>query len=52
VQCSRSTIPQRFVLRVLDNHEWLAEEPDLAAHEAAALEEAQKAGLRAPSLVA
>jgi aminoglycoside phosphotransferase (APT) family kinase protein len=52
VQCSRSTTPQRFVLRVLDNHEWLAEEPDLAAHEAAALEEAQKAGLRAPSLVA
>jgi aminoglycoside phosphotransferase (APT) family kinase protein len=52
VQCSRGTKPREFVLRVLDNQEWLAEEPDLAAHEAAALEEARKAGLRAPSLVA
>jgi aminoglycoside phosphotransferase (APT) family kinase protein len=52
IQCPRGSKPQRFVLRVLDNQEWLAEEPDLAAHEAAALEEAQKAGLRAPKLVA
>ena len=44
--------PQQFVLRVLDNAEWLAEEPDLAAHEAAALDEAQRAGLPAPRLVA
>ena len=51
-QCSHSSKPQRFVLRVLDNPEWLADEPDLATHEAAALEEAQKAGLRAPSLAA
>ncbi len=43
---------RRFVLRVLDNREWLAEEPDLASHEAAALDEAQKAGLSAPRLVA
>jgi Ser/Thr protein kinase RdoA (MazF antagonist) len=42
----------RFVLRVLDNREWLAEEPDLAAHEAAALVEAEGAGLHAPRLVA
>ena len=41
----------RYVLRVLDNAQWLAEEPDLAAHEAAALQEAQAAGLRAPRLV-
>jgi aminoglycoside phosphotransferase (APT) family kinase protein len=47
-----SSRPERFVLRVLDHHEWLADEPDLAAHEAAALEEARKAGLRAPRLVA
>jgi len=43
---------QRFVLRVLDNPAWLADEPDLAAHEAAALDEAQRAGLHAPRLVA
>jgi aminoglycoside phosphotransferase (APT) family kinase protein len=43
---------QKFVLRVLDNSAWLADEPDLAAHEAAALEEAQRAGLRAPSVIA
>ena len=44
--------PHRFVLRVLDNPDWLAEEPDLAEHEAAALREAQKIGLQTPSLVA
>lgn len=42
----------RFVLRVLDNQEWLAEELDLAAHEASALVEAQKTGLPVPELVA
>ena len=40
------------MLRVLDNREWLAAEPDLASHEAAALDEAQRAGLPAPRLVA
>ena len=44
--------PQRFVFRVLDNREWLADEPDLAAHEAAALAEAERAGLLAPGWVA
>ncbi|MBC8102699.1 MAG: aminoglycoside phosphotransferase family protein [Cytophagales bacterium] len=43
---------ESFVLRVIDNAAWLAEEPDLAEHEAAALQEAQKAGLPAPRLVA
>ena len=43
---------EQYVLRVLDNREWLAEEPDLASHEAAALDEAQRAGLPAPRLVA
>lgn len=52
VRCHRTPAPQPFVLRVLDNREWLAEEPDLAAHEAAALDEAQRAGIRAPHLVA
>ena len=45
---SHSGTGVRFVLRVLDNAEWVAEEPDLAAHETAALEQAHKAGLRAP----
>jgi aminoglycoside phosphotransferase (APT) family kinase protein len=39
------------VLRVLDQA-WLTAEPDAAAHEAAALEQAETLGLRAPRLVA
>lgn len=46
------TAVQRFVLRVVDNKGWLAEEPDLIEHEAAALLEVQRAGFRAPHLVA
>ena len=42
IQCSRDFKSQRFVLRVLDNQEWLTDEPDAAAHEAAALEEADR----------
>lgn len=42
----------RFVLRVLDNADWLAQEPDLAEHEAAALVEAARAGVAAPERVA
>jgi aminoglycoside phosphotransferase (APT) family kinase protein len=42
----------RWVLRVLDNARWLAAEPDLAEHEAAALRELKRAGLRGPELVA
>jgi aminoglycoside phosphotransferase (APT) family kinase protein len=42
----------RWVLRVLDNARWLAQEPDLAEHEAAALLELKRAGLRGPELVA
>lgn len=52
IHCLHDLNPQRFVLRVLDNQKWLAEEPDLAHHEAAALEEAQKTGLQVPKLVA
>ena len=40
VERFRGDSPERFVLRVLDNREWLADEPDLARHEAAALVEA------------
>lgn len=42
----------RWVLRVLDNASWLTQEPDLAEHEAAALLELERAGLRGPQLVA
>lgn len=42
---------KRFVLRVLDNRAWLAEEPDLAEHEAAALMEGRGAGLKTPEVV-
>lgn len=49
---AKSDSSPRCVLRVLDNAAWLAEEPDLAAHEAAALREAERAGLRAPRFVA
>jgi Ser/Thr protein kinase RdoA (MazF antagonist) len=52
VERTDASQPQRFVLRVLDNSQWLAEEPDLAVHEAAALQEAEAAGLQAPRLVA
>lgn len=52
VETSRGAARARFVLRVLDNREWLADEPDLVSHEAAALDEAQRAGLPAPRLVA
>lgn len=49
---SSGTGSPRYVLRVLDNRAWLAQEPDLAAHEAAALERAAAAGLRAPRPIA
>lgn len=52
IRCLHNLNPQRFVLRVLDNQQWLVEEPDLAEHEASALEEAQKTGLPVPRLVA
>lgn len=41
-----------LVLRRFTNQEWLAEEPDLAQHEAASLCKAREAGVCAPSLVA
>ena len=43
---------RRFVLRVLDNDEWLRQEPDLVAHEVAALQLARAGGLPAPEPVA
>lgn len=43
---------ERYVLRLHDNAEWLREEPDLARHEASALNLAASAGLSAPQAVA
>jgi Ser/Thr protein kinase RdoA (MazF antagonist) len=46
------TAKDDFVLRVIDNEEWLAEESDLAKHEAAALQHAAKLDVPAPRLIA
>lgn len=43
---------QKLVLRLYDNAEWLAEEPDVAAHEAAALQMAAQTGLPVPECIA
>ncbi|MRS02255.1 hypothetical protein EG832_03345 [bacterium] len=42
----------RLVLRLLTNREWLKTEPDLADHEASALNLAGKSGLPVPEVVA
>lgn len=46
-----SALTQKFVLRVLDNPNWLKEEPDVAQHEAAALSELSHSGILAPTLI-
>ena len=43
---------ERYVLRQFDNAEWLAEEPDLARHEADALRLAANIGVNTPRIVA
>lgn len=45
-------LPVRVVLRLFTNHEWLAVEPDIPEHEAAALEKVSAAGLPVPHLLA
>src|SRR4051812_192291 len=42
---------RKLVFRVLDNRAGRADEPDLAEHEAAALREARRAGLRGPEII-
>ena len=42
----------RFALRLLDNADWLAEEPDLLEHEVAALTRARATGLPVPEVAA
>ena len=52
VSDARKSEAPGYVLRVFDNAQWLAQEPDLARHEAAALQEAGRCGVGAPELVA
>ena len=44
--------PVHMVLRLFTNREWLAVEPDIPDHEAAALEKVTAAGLTVPHLIA
>lgn len=48
----RNPVAQQFVLRVPTNMGWVAEEPDLVGHEAAAMVEAHVAGLPVPRPIA
>jgi aminoglycoside phosphotransferase (APT) family kinase protein len=43
---------QDIVLRLYTKHEWLAEEPDVPAHEVSSLRKAESAGLPAPRMLA
>jgi len=52
VEIERAGVAERYVLRLHTNRAWLADEPDLAEHEAAVLVQARRAGLPAPELVA
>ncbi|MBN2471927.1 MAG: phosphotransferase [Anaerolineae bacterium] len=52
VELTRAGEALALVLRLFTNREWLAEEPDLASHEAAALRAAGGTGIPVPALVA
>ena len=52
VDAARNGHRVELVLRRFTNREWLAEEPDLALHEAESLHMARRAGVSAPELVA
>ncbi|MFC4559536.1 phosphotransferase family protein [Virgibacillus kekensis] len=43
---------ENYVIRLLDNQEWLEEEPDLAIHEAASLQVAEDAPVPTPEVIA
>jgi aminoglycoside phosphotransferase (APT) family kinase protein len=47
-----TTAQNDYVLRIIDRADWLAIEPDLAPHEAAALEHAAKLNVPTPCLIA
>jgi aminoglycoside phosphotransferase (APT) family kinase protein len=50
VRYRQRTVP--LILRRYTNEEWLAEEPDLATHEAASLRKAREAGIPVPEMLA
>jgi aminoglycoside phosphotransferase (APT) family kinase protein len=52
LESARNPDASRFVLRLFHDAHWLREEPDLAAHEAAALQEAGHTSLCVPELLA
>lgn len=52
LQIYEPTGESQVVLRLLTKQEWLKTEPDLAAHEAAALNLANKSGLPVPKIIA
>jgi aminoglycoside phosphotransferase (APT) family kinase protein len=52
VDAARDGHRVELVLRRFTNQEWLAEEPDIALHEAQSLHMARRAGVSAPELVA
>jgi aminoglycoside phosphotransferase (APT) family kinase protein len=52
VDAARDGRRVELVLRRFTNREWLAEEPDLAPHEAESLQMARRAGVSAPEMVA
>lgn len=52
LESARDLDTPRFVLRLFHDARWLSEEPDLAAHEADALQEAGHTSLCAPELLA
>lgn len=47
-----SSVDKQYVLRLFDNQEWLATEPDLCEHEASALKTATSATVRTPECIA
>ncbi|MFQ5554705.1 MAG: phosphotransferase family protein [Acidimicrobiia bacterium] len=52
IVCEVESEDLRFILRLFDNEEWLAREPDLAEHEAAVLELIAVHDIPAPELIA
>lgn len=51
IQIQEKSRAYELVLRLLTNQEWLRTEPDLAEHEAAALNLAKKSGLHVPEVI-
>ncbi|HCS39601.1 MAG TPA: aminoglycoside phosphotransferase family protein [Anaerolineaceae bacterium] len=52
LQIEEKSRKYKLVLRLLTNREWLQTEPDLAIHEAAALNMAKQSGLPVPEVIA